>query len=196
MNTARLEAVLAAIDAANAADPRRTRDNDPVELVYGRRMSATLEKLAPGASELLKIAARGQHIERWTSPRDSFPKDRVGYLKWRSALKDFHARRVGELMAGAGYDTDEIAHVGALLRKERLKYDAEAQTLEDVACVVFLDNYFAEFSGLYDEDKVVAILQKTWAKMSPEGQAAALALDLPAHARALVEAALSGGQDG
>jgi len=185
--------VLAAIDAANAADPRRTTDDEPVELVYGRRMSAALASLAPEASELLQIAARGQHIERWTSPRDSFPRDRVGYLKWRTALKDFHARRVGELMAGAGYGADEIARVGALLRKEKLKYDAEAQTLEDVACIVFLENYFAEFSGHYDEDKVVSILQKTWAKMSPDGHKAALALNLPPRARALVETALGGG---
>jgi len=193
MNTNRLETVLAAIDAANAADPRRTTDDEPVELVYGRRMSAALASLAPEASELLQIAARGQHIERWTSPRDSFPRDRVGYLKWRTALKDFHARRVGELMAGAGYGADEIARVGALLRKEKLKYDAEAQTLEDVACIVFLENYFAEFSGHYDEDKVVSILQKTWAKMSPDGHKAALALNLPPRARALVETALGGG---
>jgi hypothetical protein len=193
MNTNRLETVLAAIDAANAADPRRTTDDEPVELVYGRRMSAALASLAPEASELLQIAARGQHIERWTSPRDSFPRDRVGYLKWRTALKDFHARRVGELMAGAGYGADEIARVGALLRKEKLKYDAEAQTLEDVACIVFLENYFAEFSGHYDEDKVVSILQKTWAKMSPDGHKAALALNLPPRARALVETALGSG---
>lgn len=193
MSIVRLETVLAAIDTANAADPRRTSNNEPVELVYGRRMSAALDKLAPEASELLKIAARGQHIERWTSPRDSFPRDRVGYLKWRTALKDFHARRVGELMAEAGYGTDEIARVGALLRKEKLKYDAETQTLEDAACIVFLKNYFAEFSGHYDEDKVVSILQKTWAKMSPQGHEAALALELPPHARALVKTALGGG---
>lgn len=196
MNTARLEAVLTAIDAANAADPRRTGTNEPVELVYGRRMSAALDMLAPHASELLRIAARGQHVERWTSPRDSYPKDRVGYLKWRTALKDFHARRVGELMAAAGYDEDAVARVGGLLRKERLKYDSEAQTLEDVACIVFLENYFAEFSEHYDKDKVVGILRKTWTKMSPEGQAAALGLDLPARAMDLVKAALGAGEDG
>lgn len=192
MNTARLEAVLAAIDAANAADPRLTGDGEPVELVYGRRMSAALEALAPDASELLRIAARGQHIERWTSPRDSFSRDRVGYLKWRTALKDYHARRVGELMAAAGYGDDEIARVAALLRKEKLKYDREAQTLEDVACIVFLENYFAEFAKDYDEEKLVAILRKTWAKMSPAGHRAALALSLPPRAQALIETALGG----
>ena len=36
----------------------------PAELVYGRRMSATLARMAPAPSEPLRIAARGQHIER------------------------------------------------------------------------------------------------------------------------------------
>ncbi|HXK53336.1 MAG TPA: DUF4202 domain-containing protein [Hyphomicrobiales bacterium] len=195
MTATRFAAVLAAIDSANSADPRRTAAGEAVELVYGRRMAQTLGQLAPDASELLRIAVRGQHIERWTSPRDSYPQGRVGYLKWRAELKDFHARRVGEIMAAAGYDSGDIARVAALIRKEKLKYDAEAQTLEDVACIVFLENYFAEFSKSYDDIKVIGILRKTWAKMSPAGHAAALALDMPPRAAKLVEAALAGAPD-
>ena len=195
MTATRFAAVLAAIDSANSADLRRTAAGEAVELVYGRRMAQTLGQLAPDASELLRIAVRGQHIERWTSPRDSYPQGRVGYLKWRAELKDFHARRVGEIMAAAGYDSGDIARVAALIRKEKLKYDAEAQTLEDVACIVFLENYFAEFSKSYDDIKVIGILRKTWAKMSPAGHAAALALDMPPRAAKLVEAALAGAPD-
>jgi hypothetical protein len=132
----RLAQAVAAIDAANALDPH-TIDvegkREPAELVYGRRMSATLGRISPQASEHLRIAVRGQHIERWTSPRKAYAEGRVGYLKWRKDLQDFHARRLGEIMAAAGYGEDEIGRVGALVRKERLKLDAEAQTLEDVA---------------------------------------------------------------
>src|SRR5215468_5905290 len=102
----RFVAVIAEIDAANARDPNRIEIDgrlEPAEQVYGRRMSATLARMAPAASELLRIAARGQHIERWTSPRRSYPEGRVGYLGWRKELKEFHARRVGEIMAAAGY---------------------------------------------------------------------------------------------
>ncbi len=68
----RLAAVLAAIDAANAADPGLEPDGEgeaPAALLYGQRMSGELARVAPEASELLRIAARGQHIERWRMPR-------------------------------------------------------------------------------------------------------------------------------
>jgi hypothetical protein len=75
----RLTTVLNAIDAANAADPNRDPDGRPAALVYGERMSAELGRLAPDASGPLRIAARGQHVERWTLPRDAYPDGRAGY---------------------------------------------------------------------------------------------------------------------
>src|SRR5262249_12782369 len=88
--------VVAAIDAANEKDPNTIMMDGqphPAELVYGRRMSATLARMAPDASEHLRIAAHGQHIERWTSPRKRYPEGRVGYLRWRRDLQEYHARR-------------------------------------------------------------------------------------------------------
>lgn len=190
----RLTAVLAAIDDANAKDPNRAAGDGgdrPAELVYAERMSRCLDRLYPDASDLLRIAARGQHIERWTSPRSDFPMTREGYLRWRSELKRYHADRVGALMAEAGYDSDDIQKVKALILKQRLKRDPEAQALEDVVCVVFLEDYFADFAAKHDDAKVVDILRKTWAKMSPHGRDAALTLSLPQEARRLVETALA-----
>lgn len=191
---ARLTNITAAIDAANARDPNTIEiegRREPAELVYGRRMSETLGRIAPDASEPLRIAVRGQHIERWTSPRKAYPEGRVGYLKWRKDLQDFHARRVGEIMAGAGYGADAIARVGALIRKERLKSDAEAQMLEDVACLVFLAHYLDDFMGKTDQDKLAGILAKTWNKMSPFGHEQALKLALPPVVPALLEQGLA-----
>src|SRR2546422_10086821 len=110
----RLTDVIAAIDAANARDPNKIAVGDqlhPAELVYGRRMSATLARMAPDASEHLRIAARGQHIERWTSPRKSYPQGRAGYLNWRTRLKEFHAAQVAQIMAGNGYQSEDTARV-------------------------------------------------------------------------------------
>ncbi len=73
----------------------------PAELLYGQRMSATLARLSPDASEHLRIAARGQHIERWTTPRRSYPEGRAGYLKWRKDLKE-HACPAGRRDHGGG----------------------------------------------------------------------------------------------
>jgi hypothetical protein len=191
----RYDAVIAAIDEANARDPKTAEVDShavPAELLYGWRMSETLAAVAPDASELLRIAARGQHIERWTSPRISYPAGRVGYLKWRSDLKDFHARRLGEILAAAGYGAQEAARVGALVRKERLRTDPEVQALEDAACIVFLAHYVEDFLGKTDADdaKLGRILAQTWNKMSAAGQAHAGKLDLPPHVLALLKRGL------
>jgi hypothetical protein len=190
----RLADVLAAIDAANAQDPNTIENAgrlEPAELVYGRRMSETLAHVTPQASRHLRIAARGQHIERWISPRKSYPDGRAGYLRWRKDLQGFHAERVGAIMAAAGYDADDIGRVGALIRKERLKSDAEAQTIEDVACIVFLTHYLDEFMEKTDQDKIAGILAKTWSKMSPAGRAQALGLKLPPSVPVLLEQGLA-----
>ena len=190
----RLATVLAAIDAANARDPNRIETGgrrEPAELVYGQRMSLTLARMAPDASAHLQIAARGQHIDRWTSPRKSYPDGRIGYLKWRKDLKDFHAGRLGEIMAAAGYGTDDIARVGSLVRKERLKLDVEAQVLEDIVCVVFLEHYIDGFMAKTDREKLADILAKTWAKMSPLGHEHALRLALAPDIPRLLEQGLA-----
>ena len=177
--TRRLETVLAAIDAANAADPTGG-DGEPPALLYGRRMTAELERVVPDASEVLRIAARGQHIERWTVPRAAYPAGREGYLAWRTALGAFHADRVAALMAEAGYPGDDRARARRLLRKQGIKRDPEVQTLEDVICLVFLRWYAGDFLSGRDPEDAARIVAKTARKMSPEGRARVLAeFDLP-----------------
>ena len=134
---------------------------------------------------------RAQHIERWTCRRKSYPEGRAGYLKWRSDLKSFHAERAGELMREAGYEDRDIERVGALIRKERLKRDPEAQMLEDVACLVFLEHYAGDFIAGHDDEKVMGILAKTARKMSPDGLAAAQKLTLDERLGSLLVKALS-----
>jgi len=187
-----LDAALAAIDAANAEDPRKV-DGGAFESLYAERMSARLAALYPDASDLLKIAARAQHLRRWEIPRGDYPEGRKGYNDWRRACRVHHAGLAGEIMRANGYDEAAIAHVGALIRKEQLKKDPESQALENVAAVVFLEHYFDDFLEKYagyDDEKIVDILGKTLCKMSPRGHAAALALPLPERARALVAAAV------
>jgi len=194
MENTRLVNVIAAIDSANAVDPNRVEIDgrrEPAEFVYARRMSETLARLAPDASAHLRIAVRGQHIERWTSPRKSYPEGRAGYLKWRNDLKDFHARRLAEIMTAAACGADDIARVGALVRKERLKRDPESQMLEDVVCVVFLAHYVDDFRPKTDDEKLADILAKTWAKMSPLGHEHALKLALGPDIPRLLESGLA-----
>jgi hypothetical protein len=190
----RFEAVIAAIDAANAADPNTIEIEgraEPAELVYGRRMTATLARMAPDASESLRIASRGQHIERWRLPRKSYPEGRAGYLKWRLDAKEMHARRLGTIMADAGYELPDIARVGALVRKDKFKLDPEAQLLEDVVCVVFLQHYLLPFMAKTEPAKLPSILAKTWRKMSEQGHEHALKLEIPPEVLRLLEQGLA-----
>jgi hypothetical protein len=185
----RLQYALSAIDAANARDPT-LEAGEPAEFVYGRRMSEALAAFAPNASEALQIAVRGQHLERWLTPRRAYPEGRNGYIAWRNAAKRRHAERVGKILRSCGYDERSIARAGALVRKEQLRSDAEAQTLEDVACLVFLRFYAASFAAKHADEKVLDILVKTQRKMSARARAAAPDFDLPAPVRALYERAL------
>lgn len=180
-------------DAINAADPHvevLEGVSYPKELVYSQRMTAWLERLFPDASEALRLAARSQHIKRWEIARAVYPMDRQGYHRWRTELGRFHADIAGQVLQEVGYDEQSISRVQSLLRKERLKADPETQALEDVICLVFLEFYFAPFSELHEEQKLIGILRRTWVKMSPKGQQAALALSLPPEKRRLVEKAL------
>ena len=192
--SSRYHAVIAAIDMANAADPNIVEGDgpaEPAELVYGRRMSATLARMAPDASEPLQIATRGQHIERWRLARKSYPEGRAGYLRWRKDAKELHARRLADIMAEAGYGAGDIDRVAALVRKERLKLDPEAQLLEDVVCVVFLEHYLAPFMAKTEPVKLPGILAKTWKKMSDFGHAEALKLNVPPQVLRLLEQGLA-----
>lgn len=188
-NAERFRAAIARIDAANAADPNLVSDGStqlPAEVLYSRRMTDWLEKLYPQASEALHLAARAQHIRRWEVPRSGYPMDRAGYHRWRTGLYKFHADAAGEILIDAGYDAATIDRVRSMLQKQRLKTDAETQALEDVICVVFLENYFAEFAARHDDEKVIVILRRTWAKMSEVGRAAALKLPMPPKAAELI----------
>ena len=176
--------VLQRIDTANAADPEAVTDGEashPAALLYGRRMSAELVRFCPDASEHLRIAARGQHIERWRLPRTSYPEGREGYLAWRRDQGRSHADRVAGLMRDAGYAAEDCDRVARIVRKEGIKRDEEVQVLEDVACLVFLRWYSAAFAESHAPEKVYRIVAKTARKMSAEGREAAALLDLPAE---------------
>ncbi|GGX27519.1 DUF4202 domain-containing protein [Aquimarina muelleri] len=181
------------IDQANAEDPNKEKVNNELvakELIYGKRMTDTLEKFEPHATEALKLAARSQHICRWKISRDNYPLDRVGYLKWREELKKFHAKKSSEILESVGYSSETINRVSFLIQKKQLKKDEDTQTLEDVICLVFLNFYYPEFLIKHTEEKIIDILQKTWRKMSDKGHEAALQLSFSEKALELIKKAL------
>ncbi|MGD9984380.1 MAG: DUF4202 domain-containing protein [Porticoccaceae bacterium] len=164
---------IARFDAANAQDPHR-EDGRPRELLYAERMTAMLKRFAPDASEAVQLAVRAQHIQRWLTPRSTYPAGRLGYLKWRAGLYQFHAETAATIMAETGYDAAMIARVKAAVSKQDLKANSETQLLEDVSALVFLEHYLAGFAAQhpdYDEAKWLDIIRKTWRKMSAQAHA-------------------------
>ena len=187
------------IDAANNADPNRvTADGEewPKELLYSERMSDMLERYKPLADDVMKLAIRAQHIERWKSSRQDYPQGRIGYLKWRKDLYKIQASRAAELMAEAGYDQAERDRAWQAVAKKNIKGNPDTQMLEDVTDLVFMEHYMLEFVAKhpdYDELKWLEIIRKTWLKMSPDAQQFALsgAIQLPESLAPLVHKAVS-----
>ena len=198
MASSKLSQTLSAIDELNKADPNSTLIDgaeQPKEFLYGQYMTACLSKYWPDADEFLQIAVRAQHIQRWKLKRSEFPEGKQGYLAWRKEQGIFHAHTTKQLMLEIGYSEEEAETTACIIRKEKLKRDSNSQTLEDVACLVFLQYYFDEFAAKYTEQnneaKIVRIVQLTWKKMSAQGHEIALSLTLPEHLGALVNKALA-----
>jgi len=195
MDKIKFELAIKRFDEYNHQDPKIVADQHgeiPFNLLYGRRMSEKLDDFYPAASEHLKLATRCQHIGRWEIPRMDYPKDRTGYLKWRSQLKLHHAKIASGILQEVGYDDETIVKVKDLLMKKQLKQNPETQILEDVICLVFLEYYFDDFSEEHNEEKLVTILKKTIDKMSQSGVEEALKLPLSEKANSLIAQATAG----
>jgi hypothetical protein len=184
-----------AIDEGHSLDPRTVVADGisvPYELHYAQKMSEYMGRLTLSPSHALQLAIRAQHFRRWEVPRSSYPMTKLGYHSWRNALKKRQAEQAAKICKDAGLSEEETERVAALIRKEGLREgDEDAQVLEDAACLVFLEEQFDDFEkGMGDEEKVVNILRKTWAKMSDKGKAEALKISMSEHAEKLVKKAL------
>ena len=185
----RCEEAFERFDRSNSEDPDRLivdGVSQPKALVYAIRMTDRLERFATEAPEPLRLAARCQHIRRWTIPRAGFASGRTGYRRWRQTLGRFHADTAAEILRAVSYDEATVNRVGALLRKDNLKSDPDVQTLEDVACLVFLEHYLEDFASGRDEATLIEILEKTWRKMSDTGRAGGLDLNLAPELQTLI----------
>ncbi|MGQ4880515.1 DUF4202 domain-containing protein [Billgrantia sp. LNSP4103-1] len=186
---------IAALDALHAEDPRQVEvegQSHPLELWHAGRMSAWLERVVDKPSELVQIAVRSQHLQRWLVPRSEYPEGRVGYLTWRRDQGKRAGETTARVMEAQGYSAEEAAEVARMIRKQGLGRDPGTQAVEDCACLVFLENYFADFSRQVEHDHLVRIVQMTWKKMSPRARELALELPMSDEARAVVEEALAG----
>ncbi|MDN2663816.1 DUF4202 domain-containing protein [Psychromonas sp. 14N.309.X.WAT.B.A12] len=199
MSTQQLEQLIALIDDANNQDPNIVSLAGvewPKERLYSQRMTEMLFRFKHDASEIIQIAVRGQHIQRWQSLRSDYPEGKQGYHQWRTNLYTFHANRVAELMQQAGYQADTIEQVKNAVGKKSIKRNPDSQLLEDIAGLVFVEYYMLEFANKhpeYSEEKWMGIILKTWKKMSDDAHQFALAggITLPVPLQSLIVKAIS-----
>jgi len=190
----KLEKAFSLFDAYNQQSPETLIWDGveyPSEYFYALKRYDWVRVLQPEAPESLLLASRAQHIGRWEITRDSYPEGRVGYLKWRSDLGKFHAKKASELLDEAGYDQETITRVKEIIQKQKLKSDDDVQTIENALCLVFLQYQFDDLIEKLSEEKMIDILRKTWGKMSEPGRNHALALKFSEAGTDLIQKALS-----
>ncbi len=77
------------------------------------------------------------------------------------------------------------------MHDDRLKRAPDSRSLEDAACLVFLENDFAAFADRTDRDKMRSILRKPWKQMSGPAHEHTRALSIPPEAHARMDGALA-----
>jgi hypothetical protein len=193
--SARYGAAVAAIDAANGDDPTTATVRGqtlPLALAHGRLAAGWVARLVDDPDEALLLAARAHHLRRWELPRGAYPEGRAAYLRWRRDQKARHARDVAELLTDAGYDDATVERVQALVRRDGLAAgDAGAQTVEDAACLVFLETQLTDVAGRLTHDHLIEVLRKSAAKMSASGLGLVGELPLTDAERAMLAEALA-----
>lgn len=193
LDVVRFNQAIANFDDLNRQDPTMEEAEGkayPKEFLYSERMSNMLKRYASSASEALQLAARCQHVQRWKSARASYPMTKAGYYQWRTELKAFHADTARQVLLEVGYDEATVERVCALVMKALPSGDTEAQILEDVIVLVFLESYLEQFVAShadYDAAKFADILHKTLRKTSANARSAAQTMIvLPVALRSMV----------
>jgi hypothetical protein len=189
------DSAVAAIDAANAADPNtvsRGGDEQPLALVHGQLAAAWVARLVDDPDEALLLAARAHHLRRWEVPRSTYPDGKGGYLRWRRDQKQRHAADVETILAASGYGPDVVSRTQQLIRRDGLGSDPDAQVVEDAACLVFIETQLAGMEARLAPARLLEVIRKTARKMSPAALAAVGQIDLDDRARSLLDEALSG----
>lgn len=183
-----------AFDFANSKDPNFIEINGfekPYELIYANWLYEWVMKLNPNASEELQLAAKCQHIKRWEIPRSKYPEGLKGYTKWKKELAEYHAEEASKILKEVGYKEAVIERVRSINLKKNLKADTDVQTMEDALCLVTLQYQIEGFSLKHDDEKMIGIIQKTWAKMSDRAKEEALKLTYSERVLSLIKKAIA-----
>jgi hypothetical protein len=150
----------------------------PAELIYSERMLKVLTEFSADADYKMKLAAQCQHFERWGVARSLFPMDKKGYYQWRKAVLDYQLTRMSEELTSCDIAQNDIHDISDILINRGKNEHLDGQTLEDVACIVFVEWYLPAFAAKHEPEKVIDIVKKTIKKISEKGMKAISERDL------------------
>ncbi|MFY7827405.1 MAG: DUF4202 domain-containing protein [Flectobacillus sp.] len=162
----------------------------PQEYFMALKCSEWVLRLDPQANEELQLASRSQHIGRWSIPRHTYPEGKVGYLTWRKDLGKFHAETAAQILGEVGYEESVIERVKQIITKQKIKQDADVQTIENALCLVFLEFQYEAFFQKHDDEKMIEIIRKSLLKMDAHGHSFALQLSYSEKGLNLIQKAL------
>ena len=194
MNKNLFTQAMEAFDTANSKDPNFIEVNGfekPYESIYANWLYEWIMKLNPNAKEELQLAAKCQHIKRWEIPRSKYQDGLKGYTKWKKELAEYHADEAGKILKQVGYDEVVVDRVRSINLKKNLKADSDVQTMEDALCLVTLQYQIEGFSLKHDDEKMIGIIKKTWAKMSDRAKEEALKLSYSERVLSLIKNAIA-----
>ncbi|CAE7226601.1 unnamed protein product [Symbiodinium natans] len=154
----------------------------PEDIAYGKEVEKWCLEIAGGQAAVgpaLLVAARAHKIEKAAVRRSQFPGSEEGHAQWKATLKQKQEMRLKPILAKAGWGSDAIERVTALLSMDGPREDKDMQVIEDATCLVFLETDLRSMK-IEDHTKLVDLLHKTWVKMSPRAQQKALLLEYDA----------------
>ncbi len=188
------ERAIAAFDYLNQQDPRKIIYEDSLcgyEYVYSIWLTEWIQKLEEEPSEALLLAARSQHLKRWKIPRTDYEEGKVGYLKWRKFLYQYHADEAAKILQNVAYEVEIIGQVQEIILKQNRSTNADSQSMEDALCLVFLEYQLEDFILKTPEEKMPGIIEKSWKKMSEKGHKLALTISYSEKALKLIKESLN-----
>ena len=173
MTTELLKRGIDALVKRHQSDPNKESINGidyPAELLYAQRMADALAKYVPDASKPLQLAAWSHHIMRWEVARSLYPMGKSGYYQWRQHVLKHQLKVTKDVLTEVGISSAEVDLVTTYMQKDNRRTCTEAQTVEDIACVVFVVYYLEAFAQKHSEEKVIDIIRKTMLKVSEKGK--------------------------
>jgi hypothetical protein len=111
--------------------------------------------------------------------------------KWKKELAEYHAEEASKILKQIGYNDTVVERVKSINLKKNLKTDSDVQTIEDALCLVTLQYQIEGFSLKHDDEKMIGIIQKTWAKMSDRAREEALKLSYSERVLSLIKKAIA-----